>query len=178
MSLEKLIHELSGGRARLVSGKDADELLNNLKTAMNEEQAKDCPDPENCPVHGSRETSEPDITNLSEEEMLQLSIDAAAGAQRALAAGQVKMGKRIQEQSFLWLQIRDASGVSEQLKNARRELELAYDSMQSAHKRANRFEERAALEADRARMLQLDLDKLRQEQADKAAEVPMAEAQE
>lgn len=108
MSLEKLVEELSGGAAKLVSGKDAEDLLNNLQKAI-QENAKGCGDP-NCSVHGglSVEVDNIDLSDFKPQNALQLAVNTAQAAQVMLKAGKYKEGSTLQDQSCLWLALRDA----------------------------------------------------------------------
>lgn len=107
IDLAKLIHEASGGAAKLISGRNAEELLSNVKAAMNDS----CGNP-NCQVHGAGSEDQPtstldgiDIDNMSLDDVLRLATLTACAAQIKLETGEAKSADRIQEQAFLWLQI-------------------------------------------------------------------------
>lgn len=151
--LQSMMDQMSGGRAKLITAKDGNDLLSKIREEIN----ADCGNPA-CPVHGegSAESKMPksmagiDPDDLDPVQAHNLAVGAATGAQLLIEKGEHKRATVLQEQAFLWLQIgerlNDFYSTARLLKDQeeeynaergrlREELEKVYSALQMAEDR-------------------------------------------
>lgn len=167
--IQAMLNELTGGRGKLLIGKDTNDLLSKVREEIQSIQAEDCGNPE-CPVHGD-DVSKPkmpksmqgiDFNDMDPIQASQLAAGAATGAQGLIEVGEFKSAKVMQEQSFLWLQIGES-------------LKELYSTSNLLREQEKEFQQRSMALVEERDALRLALDDVKKMNEDLTRQLEVAE---